>query len=149
MKKSILAIIAFLFFTNAMYAQESAKVYTDFSGKWLVNSKTANPLGIDSLRITMGGDTLTNIMVPLKGNPGFTGPLKNVYNYTGKETSEYAEFLGKDISYTVSWNKDTMLINNSLEEVQEWSLSPDKKQLNIKFVGRSGQSLTYVFDKVE
>jgi len=42
-----------------------------------------------------------------------------------------------------------MIITNSLGEAQEWSLSADKKQLNIKFTGSSGESLIYVFDKVK
>lgn len=132
-----------------MHAQNSTKVYPDFSGKWIVNSKIENPIGIDSLLNTVEGDTLQSIIIPVKDNRRSATSIKSIFDYSGKKTSEFAELLGEDISYLVSWKNELMIISNSLGEAQEWSLSADKKQLNIKFIGSLGESFIYIFDKVK
>lgn len=76
MKKTIITIIVVLFFASTMHAQNSTKVYPDFSGKWIVNSKIENPIGIDSLLNTVEGDTLQSIIIPVKDNRRFATPIK-------------------------------------------------------------------------
>jgi hypothetical protein len=140
-----------LFAATAIASPVAAQTHPDFSGTWLMDTKTA-PQGVTALTMIVKQDAKTlNVVTDVSTTMG-AQKVTNVFNLDGTDSKNSVSGPAGTVETvsTVAWEGATMTVatkasmqGQEITQNEKWSLAPDGKTLNLeRLVGFGGQNMS-------
>ena len=135
----------------AIVSPLAAQTHPDFSGTWVMDSKSA-PAGLTSLTMVVKQDAKTiNVVTDVNTAMG-AQKMTNVFNLDGSDSKNSASGPGGTVETvsTVGWEGSSMIVatkasmqGQEVTQNEKWSLAPDGKTLALeRVVGFGGQNMS-------